>query len=958
MADVQVHDPEPAPPPAATATAPAPARIHTCDQPGCNQSYARIEHLERHVKTHTAPAGYLCKECGKAFARSDVLRRHTKIHSREATVTGDGGGLAKRVSQACQSCAAAKVRCNGGQPCERCSKLSRVCDYETASSDPSTRPHKRVRLQSEDVGQAAPSFEALPNRSTSVSSVHDHVQLPPSSSSTFDLGSSMPMHSFPYPIDDGLDSTHTGMSTFASSSAPAPAAVQHLAAPGSSTAQPSAASPALDNLLNLVFQKQSAGTTTLEDDLSAAFFLPTDDNMFWSQFLQSPAASLPSPARLGSSTSIPPVADLGHPASPPSTASPSYRPRILITAAGLPSRHGSPHPESPTAAADGEGDTARTAAAAAAAAAQGGGGTASEWGLAWQPTGHESGVRLDREASMSILAAPVVLDGRGPTLPTCDEQVRIALLETLRFSQLSDDEYHALYSTLARIPLPVFDLLLSLYFGHFHPLVPLLHVPSFNPKKTLGQLLLILLGIGAVYAPISGALQLGRALVEVARRGIEHLINRDNRLARSLPVAQAQMLWSVMRWTGSARTIELASAFASVHTTMLREQRVFNESQNRSPSDDSPAAQWKAFVANEERRRTAMSCYLLDGEAAVLLRTAPCINSSLLQTLLPCDERLWTAPTAEAWLEVKASVREPVAISVVLKHLSSDSATPLPAVISLSPLAAHVLVQALHLNLLHVHQLRKSGMTNTDLITTHVRRSLSRLARGADEFTPCFNSGGQPDDPAYYAAPRAWYHLAQIATYVPLDELDAVARKSGDGEADTAREYWVKMLNTHTEHARTLALHAGQLLCVLRDYPTHSTHEPASLFYAGLALYLYARSSKPSTDASLAWSEPPSTGSLSSSTSTSKAPASAVQLDAVLDDTASAWVAFGGAAVIASPTMPGSVELAGDEAARTALRAVVKVLDARPVWRVGRTFVAVLQRMLAREESRQGNLHV
>jgi hypothetical protein len=37
-----------------------------------------------------------------------------------------------------------------------------------------------------------------------------------------------------------------------------------------------------------------------------------------------------------------------------------------------------------------------------------------------------------------------------------DEDVRIALLETLRFAQLSDDEYHALYRTLARIPLSIF----------------------------------------------------------------------------------------------------------------------------------------------------------------------------------------------------------------------------------------------------------------------------------------------------------------------------------------------------------------------------------------------------------------------------------------------------------------------------------------------------------------------
>lgn len=169
--------------------------------------------------------------------------------------------------------------------------------------------------------------------------------------------------------------------------------------------------------------------------------------------------------------------------------------------------------------------------------------------------------------------------------------------------------------------------------------------------------------------------------------------------------------------------MELAAVFQSVHTTMLRQQRVFDESQNRQPSDETPAAQWSAFITNEERRRTAMACYRalsgptlhthrhcladslcapagLDGEASVLLRTAPCINSSEYKTLLPCDDSLWTAPVAEAWLQAKASVREPVSVPVVLKHLSSDSATPLPAVITLSPLGAQYVLPRLELVLI------------------------------------------------------------------------------------------------------------------------------------------------------------------------------------------------------------------------------------------------------------------
>lgn len=153
------------------------------------------------------------------------------------------------------------------------------------------------------------------------------------------------------------------------------------------------------------------------------------------------------------------------------------------------------------------------------------------------------------------------------------------------------------------------DLLCGLYFQHFHRVMPMFHVPSFSPKKTLGQLLMIILGVGAIYAPVPGAFQLGRVMIEVSRRGVEHLINRDNRLARSLPVAQSQLLACTLRWIGSARTIEMTEALRGVHVAILRRLRVFDESLVHKPIDDSPMAQWKAFIANEERRRTAMATF-------------------------------------------------------------------------------------------------------------------------------------------------------------------------------------------------------------------------------------------------------------------------------------------------------------------------------------------------------------
>ncbi|KWU43408.1 hypothetical protein RHOSPDRAFT_19574 [Rhodotorula sp. JG-1b] len=358
----------------------------------------------------------------------------------------------------------------------------------------------------------------------------------------------------------------------------------------------------------------------------------------------------------------------------------------MITASGLPSRHGSPRPESDDGmagndeAATGERGPTRGASHLEGQHGSGLNGQASRrppsagrpaptWPMVWDPTGDESAIRLESEASLSLLMiGGTALGG-------------IA-------NRLSDSEYHAIYRSLAKIPLSMFDLLCGLYFQHFHRIMPMFHVPSFSPKKTLGQLLMIILGIGAIYAPVPGAFQLGRVMIEVSRRGVEHLINRDNRLARSLPVAQSQLLACTLRWIGSARTIEMTEALRGVHVAILRRLRVFDESLVHKPIDDSPMAQWKAFIANEERRRTAMATFALEAEVTTLMHTPPILTSSEIKTLLPCSEALWEASTPEAWLALKRESTDPMSVQNLAKMLASDSSLPLPGSISLGPFGA------------------------------------------------------------------------------------------------------------------------------------------------------------------------------------------------------------------------------------------------------------------------------
>ncbi|KAH9900553.1 STE like transcription factor-domain-containing protein [Xylariomycetidae sp. FL2044] len=55
---------------------PYPQKSHSCPIPTCGRLFKRLEHLKRHVRTHTQERPYICPYCSKAFSRSDNLAQY------------------------------------------------------------------------------------------------------------------------------------------------------------------------------------------------------------------------------------------------------------------------------------------------------------------------------------------------------------------------------------------------------------------------------------------------------------------------------------------------------------------------------------------------------------------------------------------------------------------------------------------------------------------------------------------------------------------------------------------------------------------------------------------------------------------------------------------------------------------------------------------------------------------
>jgi transcription factor STE12 len=76
----------------ASGSNPMQGKAFACPLFSCGRLFKRMEHLKRHLRTHTMERPYECPTCYKKFSRSDNLNQHVRTHGRAGSA-GSGSNL-------------------------------------------------------------------------------------------------------------------------------------------------------------------------------------------------------------------------------------------------------------------------------------------------------------------------------------------------------------------------------------------------------------------------------------------------------------------------------------------------------------------------------------------------------------------------------------------------------------------------------------------------------------------------------------------------------------------------------------------------------------------------------------------------------------------------------------------------------------------------------------------------
>ncbi|PSN64644.1 hypothetical protein BS50DRAFT_557290 [Corynespora cassiicola Philippines] len=584
----------------------------------CQRSFSRVDHLSRHIRSHTQERPYSCRICGKDFARIDLMKRHTTQHSvntsnrrltrKLATQTG------RRVNQACKACATSKLKCSDGKPCHRCVRKNLVCIYDS----PQDIDMERVNTNSDN--------RNAPLISRDRGDADEQMLLP--------AGATVPL------MSPGSDETHTQ-----------PATMEATLSDIASNAVPDATLTSISQEMHPSFSNignQTNASSTLGNLLEFPLDHPNfdiDDAAFnYSQVLKdildsSGANSLHHEGIMAESDSN--IWDHLLDSGQGFTDFADF-PFMDITSSNL--NHHSPENSRKSAPFEHLASTAATQAF-----------QISGWN--WGPSPCDS---TSTEAEHLVLPSDCTRSENFDLLPPqkfvlhLRTEDRNRLLSML-LEKCTKEQWVRISSTFPH------ETILDHLLQRFLSSQEIETLPWFHRTSTIDRMQTVLLaamvGTGACLTSNMSLQRFGYVMQEMIRYAVVHQWSQDNTTSRNQQLLHSLLtVTTLSMWSGDKRHMEIGEGNYLPTITIIRRARWLRRDQYRYayPHVDEEGAslqhKWHQWVDKESRkRRLIYRTFCVDAQVSMANQVTPLMSYAEMQIPLPESEEMWWASTAEEW---------------------------------------------------------------------------------------------------------------------------------------------------------------------------------------------------------------------------------------------------------------------------------------------------------------------
>ncbi|KAL2785561.1 hypothetical protein BJX66DRAFT_58108 [Aspergillus keveii] len=380
--------------------------------------------------------------------------------------------------------------------------------------------------------------------------------------------------------------------------------------------------------------------------------------------------------------------------------------------------------------------------------------------------------------------------------------------------------------------------------NHKTELDTFIHVPTFNLLEQTPELLVGMVASAALSSPLPPVHEFGSFLHEAHRELNARLNCNDQRNIRILgPLQSLAVEFHSGIWSGDRRKMEMSEGLRNSLVTMLRRAHVFSgydDPRILPEPGDSPQMtenKWLSWVRHESFKRLAIHVLITDVQCSMSLQIPPLISPSELLLPLPASKDIWEAKSSSEWRRI---------------FLAKDTnkLTPLPSL--------HNCIEKLDL-VLPLRDVVDTQLTSLAVLSGHwppifYYRQRAQLRDGRDRQNSLVQTALYSDAKealeAFSVVFTEWcgdlapsvlilHERLLMSLYVSLEDVQLFGGKAG--EAHARRKIPILTAWVKRRESRQAIWHAGQLFRAAKRFPnTLPATAMVALYHASLVLWAYA----------------------------------------------------------------------------------------------------------------------